>query len=122
MHLEQLALVDQVADGDRLAPERLGLATAGGLVFVSLQLDELGEAGDQPGDFLGLISGQPLVREGDSVRRLSVNIGQRQASGIDDPIPTGDWLKSPWAREAALRHGREDKLRRRCRRMQTRRI
>jgi hypothetical protein len=35
-------------------------------------------------------------------------MGQRQAIGIDDPIPTGDWLKSPWAREAALHHGSED--------------
>src|SRR5262245_60524017 len=42
-------------------------------------------------------------------------MSQRQAIGIDDPIPAGDWLKSPWARKAALRHGCEDRLRRRWR-------
>jgi hypothetical protein len=31
-------------------------------------------------------------------------MSQRHAIGIDDTIPTGDRLKSPWAREAALRH------------------
>jgi hypothetical protein len=31
-------------------------------------------------------------------------MSQRQAIGIDDPIPARDWLKSPWARETALRH------------------
>jgi hypothetical protein len=56
-----------------------------------------------------------VFREGDSGRRLSVHMSQRQTIGIDDPIPAGDWLKSPWAREAALRHGCEDKLRRRWR-------
>ena len=48
---------------------------------------------------------QPLVREGDGICRLSVHMSQRLAIGIDDPIPTGDWLKSPGSREAALRHG-----------------
>ena len=47
-----------------------------------------------------------------SVNRLSemalafggVHMSQRQAIGIDDPIAARDRLKSPWAREAALRH------------------
>ena len=39
--------------------------------------------------------GQPLVREGDSIGRLPVHMCQRQAIGIDDPIATGDRLKSP---------------------------
>jgi hypothetical protein len=59
--------------------------------------------------------GQPLVRDGDGVRRLAIHMSQRHAIGIDDTIATGDRFKSPWARKAALRHGREDKLRRRWR-------
>ena len=39
-------------DRHRLDPERLGLATAAGSVSIALELDELGEPGDQPSDFL----------------------------------------------------------------------
>ena len=42
MDLQQLPLPDQIADGDRLESERLGLAPAAGLVPVPLQLDQLG--------------------------------------------------------------------------------
>ena len=68
---------------------------------------------------LGILLASSLVsrvgRCGDSIRRLAIDMSQRQAIGIDDTIATGDWLKSPWAREAALWHGCEDKLRRRRR-------
>ena len=37
-------------------------------------------------------------------RRLPIHMGQRQAIGIDDTIAARDRLKSPWSREAALRH------------------
>ena len=44
MDLQQLPVPDQIADGDRLGSERLGLATTAGLVPVSLQVDQLGGA------------------------------------------------------------------------------
>src|SRR5262245_25101291 len=91
-------------------------------VLIALKLDKLGQAGDQSSDFLSLIVGQPLVRDSNGVRGLAVYMGQRQAIGINDPIATRDRLKSPGSGKAALRHGCEDKLRRRWRRMQTRRI
>src|SRR5262245_63950894 len=119
VNLQELALAGEVANRQRLEPERLRLAPAPGLVPVLLQLHKLRKAGDQLRDATSLVIGQPHVREGDGVRRLSLHMSQRQAIGIDDTIPAGDWLKSPWAREAALRHGCEDKLRRRWRRMQT---
>jgi hypothetical protein len=75
-----------------------------GLVSLPLQLDELRQSDDQPSEFLGFVIGQLPVREGDGIGRLSVHMGQRQAIGIDDPIAARDRLKSPWAREAALRH------------------
>jgi hypothetical protein len=84
--------------------ERLRLAPAACPVPIALKLDQLGQTSEQSGDCLSLNVGQPLVREGNGIPRLAVHMGQRQAIGIDDPIPTGDWLKSPWAREAALRH------------------
>ena len=102
--LEEFAIPCEVADRHWLAPERLGRATALGLVPIPLQLDQLGQPDDQPGDFLRLIIGQPLVREGDSGRRLPVHMGQRQAIGIDHTIAARDRLESPWSREAALRH------------------
>ena len=77
-------------------------APALGLV-PSLQLDEIGQPDDQPGDFLRLIVGQPLVRKA-TASRLPVDMGQRQAIGIDHTIAARDRLKSPWSREAALRH------------------
>jgi hypothetical protein len=107
MDLEQLAGPDEVADRHRLDPERLGLATAAGSVSIALELDELGKPGDQPSDFLCLAIGQPLVRDGDGVLRLSVHMGQRQATGIDDTVAAGDRLKSPRWREAALRYPNE---------------
>jgi hypothetical protein len=36
--------------------------------------------------------------------RLAVHMSQPQAIGIDDPIPTRDWLKSPWSGKTALQH------------------
>jgi hypothetical protein len=63
MDLQQLSVPDQVADGDKLGLERLGLAPAAGL-FLSLSSST--SSGDQPGDFFGLIIRQPLVRERDS--------------------------------------------------------
>jgi hypothetical protein len=101
VELQQLSTPDQVADGHRLGAERLRLAPA--LGPVPLQLDEPGKACDQSRYFLSLTVGQPLVRSSDCVLRLSVHMSQRQAIGIDDPIPTGDWLKPPWASEAASR-------------------
>jgi hypothetical protein len=104
MDLEQFAALDEVADRHRLGAERLRLATTPGLVPILLQLDKLGQASDQSGEFLRLVIGQPLVREAEGVRRLSVHIGQRQAIVIDDTIASGDWLKSPWRRKTALGH------------------
>jgi hypothetical protein len=98
-----------------LDPERLKLATAAGPVPIALQLDKLGQTSEQSSDCLSLNVGQPLVQDGDGIQRLAIHMSQRQAPGIDDPLPTRDWFKSPWAREAALRHGFEDKLRRRWR-------
>ncbi len=49
-----------------------------------------GSPDDQAGEFLGLIIGQPLVRDGDGVRRLAIHMRQRQAIGIDHPIATRD--------------------------------
>jgi hypothetical protein len=44
VNLEQLPLPDQVADRHWLAPERLGLAPALGLIPLALQLDQLRQA------------------------------------------------------------------------------
>jgi hypothetical protein len=57
-----------------------------GLVAIALKLDQLGQPDDEACGFLSLVIGQPLVREGDGVRRLSVHMGHRQAIGIDDAI------------------------------------
>jgi hypothetical protein len=51
-----------------------------------LGLDKLREAGDQSCDVLSLVFSQPLVRNGNGVRRLAVHMSERQAIGIDDPI------------------------------------
>jgi hypothetical protein len=86
LDFQELALADQVADRHWFEPERLVLAPAAGPVPILLQLHQFGQAGDQPGDFLSLFVGQPLVRDGDGIRRLAIHMGQRQAIGIDDPI------------------------------------
>ena len=101
--LEEFAVPGEVAES-YWAMWRWRSAPALGLVPIPLQLDELGQPDDQPGDFLRLIIGQPLVREGDSRRWLPVHMGQRQAIGIDHTIAARDRLESPWSREAALRH------------------
>jgi hypothetical protein len=74
-------LPDQISDRHWLEPKRLRLASALGLVPVLLQLHKLGKAGDQIRDPTSLVIGQPLVREGDGVRRLSVHMSKRQAIG-----------------------------------------
>ena len=91
---------------DRLAAERLGLATAAGEVPIVIPARRVRGTWRSAGrDFLcRLIIGQPLVREGDSSRRLSVHMGQRQAVGIDHTIAARDRLESPGSREAARRH------------------
>ena len=45
MDLQQLSCPDQIADGDRLRSERLGLAPAAGLIPFPLQLDQLDQLG-----------------------------------------------------------------------------
>ena len=69
MDLQQLPIPDQVADRYRLNAERLGLAPAAYPVPVALDLDKLGQAGDQLRDPTSLIIGQPLVRDGDGIPR-----------------------------------------------------
>jgi hypothetical protein len=96
VHLQQLAIPDEVLNRHRLNVERLRLAPAACPVPIALKLDQLGQPSDQSGEFFSLAISQSFVRESDGIRRLSVHMGQRQAIGIDDPIPTGDWLKSPW--------------------------
>jgi hypothetical protein len=100
--LQQLPLPDQVANGYGLEVGRLWLAPASRLVPVSLELHQLGERSDQSGDYLSLMVGQALVRDGNGVRRLTIDMGQ--AIGIADTIATGNRLKAPWSRKAAASH------------------
>jgi hypothetical protein len=102
--LQQRPLPDQVTDRHRLEAEGLRLAAAARPVPIALELDQLGQASDQPGDFLSLVVSQPLVRDGDGIPRLAIHMSQDHAIGIDDPIVTGDRLKSPGSGKAALRH------------------
>src|SRR5262245_16203164 len=74
-------------------PVEQGLASASGLVPIPLQLDQLGKARDQSGDFLSLIIGQVRIRHSDGVRRLAIHVGQRQTIGIDYTIAARDWLE-----------------------------
>jgi hypothetical protein len=104
MDLKQLAALDEVANRHRLNAEQLGLAAAASPVPIALELDQLGQPSDQSGDYLSLIIGQPLVRDGNGVRRFTIDMGQRQAIGIDDTIATGNRLKPPWSRKPATSH------------------
>jgi hypothetical protein len=81
VELQQLSIPDQVANRHGLEVEGLRLAAALGLVPILLKLDKLGQAGDQSSDFLSLIVGQPLVRDGDGVRRLALHMSQRHGRG-----------------------------------------
>jgi hypothetical protein len=58
VHLQQLPISDEVANRHGLEVEGLRLAAALGLVPILLNLDKLGQAGDQASDFLGLIIAQ----------------------------------------------------------------
>jgi hypothetical protein len=70
LDLKEFPIPGEIADSDwarwwwRSAP-------ALGLVSLLLQLDKLRKPDDQSSEFLCLIIGQPLVRDGDGVRRLS---------------------------------------------------
>jgi hypothetical protein len=61
VHLQELSFPDQIADRQRLEPERLRLASASGLVPVLLQL---GKPGDQLRDPARLVIDQPGIGDG----------------------------------------------------------
>jgi hypothetical protein len=102
-NFEQCPIPGEIADRHRARWSRRS-TPALGLVPVSLQLDEPRQPDDQSSEFLCLVGGQPLVREGDSVRWLSVQVHQRQAICVDDAISARDPLETPWWRKTALRH------------------
>jgi hypothetical protein len=61
--LEEFAVPCEIADCHWLDPERLGLATAAGPVPIALELDELRQPDDQPGESfrLGIVNPPPAA-------------------------------------------------------------
>jgi hypothetical protein len=72
------------------------------LVSVPLDLDEFRKSDDQSSEFLCLAIGQPLVREGDGIWRLSIHMRQGQPFRSHDSRRGS--ARSPWTRKTALRH------------------
>jgi hypothetical protein len=64
VHFQQFPFLDEVADRHRFETERLWLASALGLVAISLQLDQLGKPGDQLRDPSRLVSETAIAPSG----------------------------------------------------------
>ena len=96
MDLQQLSVPDQVANGDRLESERLGLATAPDLVPVPLHLDQLGK----PRRSAWTCASPRHWSAGCRRLRLRHQAGRRHAPG------PRHWHRSPGIRWASARLSR----------------
>ncbi len=63
------------------------LAAAPGLVTVPLKIDQLGNPGNQLRDPAGLVVSEPAVRDGNCAVRLTIDMGQYNSIGVNDPAP-----------------------------------
>ena len=100
VHLQQLPLLDRVADRHRLEPDRLPLAPAPGLVPVSLDLHKLGKSRDQLGDAALLVSVRWVFET------AIAPSGWPQTCARMTPLASIAWSIDPTFRKTALGHGR----------------